>query len=72
MGRGAFATLALVWTYEEQERAFASTRTLSIGKGALLKSEKAHLISMLTILTGINKYSYYFRCGLKWLDKWTI
>ncbi|PUE34052.1 hypothetical protein B9Z46_12465 [Limnohabitans sp. Hippo4] len=72
MAREALAAFALVCKYEEQERTFSSTRTLSIGKGALLKGGKVHLISMLTILTEINKHSYYFGCGLDWPDKFAI
>jgi hypothetical protein len=72
MAREALAAFALVCKYEEQERTFASTRTSSIGKGPLLKGEKVYLISMLTILTEINKHSYYFGYSLDWLDQLAI
>ncbi len=48
---------------EEQELAFASTRTLSIGNPSGEIGNLAQLISMLTILTEINKYSYYLCHG---------
>jgi hypothetical protein len=49
MAEEAFAALALVCKDEEQERAFASTRTASIGKYAPLACCRKPF----------NKYAYY-------------